>query len=292
MKVHILERILFFEIACTVVFAGLYLYTYLVSIYQSHWPHVLASHLGDGTGPTTSCISHAPSRWTPTEPSQQLDHGQSAAFQSHAPFVLPAGATGDLETSRFLLSLQDRHASGMYFAQSASAGAAAAAAVIEVKVEAFYESEEALRVETRSVCALRQSRIGVFVSGLRAVFPHAPLHMTCRFPWVLQTAAATGHEYSARDDITLKSQRVIDSPPHACAFDGQVSTPLMNAPIEVDTINTPYRYVRGKCYDVPLSLESATAAAAGSNIAAGISTYINNNNESSLVSCSQQQTAK
>lgn len=145
----------------------------------------------------------------------------------------------------------------MYFAQSASAGAAAAAAVIEVKVEAFYESEEALRVETRSVCALRQSRIGVFVSGLRAVFPHAPLHMTCRFPWVLQTetAAATGHEYSARDDITLKvitvwlpgprgaaeahvpqSQRVIDSLPHASAFDGQVSTPLMNAPIEVDTV--------------------------------------------------------
>jgi hypothetical protein len=133
----------------------------------------------------------------------------------------------------------------MYFAQSASAGAAAAAAVIEVKVEAFYESEEALRVETRSVCALRQSRIGVFVSGLRAVFPHAPLHMTCRFPWVLQTAAATGHEYSAQDDITLKvitvwlpgpPQRVIDSPPHACAFDGQVSTPLMNAPIEVDTV--------------------------------------------------------
>jgi hypothetical protein len=139
----------------------------------------------------------------------------------------------------------------MYFAQSASAGAAAAAAVIEVKVEAFYESEEALRVETRSVCALRQSRIGVFVSGLRAVFPHAPLHMTCRFPWVLQTAAATGH---ARDDITLKvitvwlpgpraaeahvpqSQRVIDSLPHASAFDGQVSTPLVNAPIEVDTV--------------------------------------------------------
>jgi hypothetical protein len=45
MKVHILERILFFEIACTVVFAGLYLYTYLVSIYQSHWVSIHSSLL-------------------------------------------------------------------------------------------------------------------------------------------------------------------------------------------------------------------------------------------------------
>lgn len=37
MKVHILERILFVVIAGTVIFTGLYLYTYLVSIYQSHW---------------------------------------------------------------------------------------------------------------------------------------------------------------------------------------------------------------------------------------------------------------
>jgi hypothetical protein len=46
MKVHILERILFVVIAGTVIFTGLYLYTYLVSIYQSHWvsshsPHSL-----------------------------------------------------------------------------------------------------------------------------------------------------------------------------------------------------------------------------------------------------------
>ena len=38
MQVHILERILFDVIACTVILVGLYLYTYLVSIYQSrHW---------------------------------------------------------------------------------------------------------------------------------------------------------------------------------------------------------------------------------------------------------------
>jgi hypothetical protein len=37
MQAHILERILFVVIACTVIFAGLCLYTYLVSIYQSHW---------------------------------------------------------------------------------------------------------------------------------------------------------------------------------------------------------------------------------------------------------------
>jgi hypothetical protein len=60
---------------------------------------------------------------------------------------------------------------------SASAGAAAAA-VIEVKVEAFYESEEALRAETRtSICALRPSQgqhgigIGVFVSGFARCSP-------------------------------------------------------------------------------------------------------------------------
>lgn len=99
--------------------------------------------------------------------------------------MLPAGAAGDLETSRFLLSLQDRHASGIvYFDQSTSASAVAAAALIEVKVEveAFYESEEALRAETRTICALRPSRgqygIGVFVSGLRAVLPHESLRMT------------------------------------------------------------------------------------------------------------------
>jgi len=89
--------------------------------------------------------------------------------------VLPAGA-GDLETSRFLLSLRDRRASGIvHIDQNASASAAAAAAVIKVKVEASFESEEALRAETRTICALRPSQgqygIGVFVSGLSAVLP-------------------------------------------------------------------------------------------------------------------------
>lgn len=286
MQAHILERILFVVIACTAIFAGLCLYTYLVNIYQSHWPHVLASHLGDVTGAwptgTTSCISHA--RWALIE-SQQLDRGQSAAFQSHASFVLQAGApAGDLETSRFLLFLRDRHASGIvYFDQSASAsGAAAAAAVIEVKVEAFHESEEALRAKTRTICALRPSRdqygIGVFAAG----------------------GSVPGHEYSsstssARDDIILKiaiwlpgprvaeahvprSQRVMgdslgDSPTHASEFGGQLSMPSMNAPIK---INTPHPYMHGKCNDISSSLEPA-AAIARPNIAVGNSTYINNN---------------
>ena len=43
MQVHIIERILFIVIACTVAFAGLYLYTYLVSIYQSHWVSIYFS---------------------------------------------------------------------------------------------------------------------------------------------------------------------------------------------------------------------------------------------------------
>ena len=177
--------------------------------------------------------------------------------------MLPAGAAGDLETSRFLLSLQerDRHASGIvYFDQSTSASATAAAAVIEVKVEAFHESEEALQAEMGTICALRSSQcqygIGVFVSGLRAILP--PLMPTCRFPWRLLQAPVLGHEYSARDDITLKitvwlprpraakahvpqSQRVIDdTPPRASAFGGQLSMPLMNAPIEVDTVSLQF----------------------------------------------------
>jgi hypothetical protein len=76
---------------------------------------------------------------------------------------------GDLET--FVLSSQDRHANGIvYFSQPTTA----AAFVIEVEVEAFYESEEALRTKTRNVCALRRSPgrgqygIGVFVSGCAA----------------------------------------------------------------------------------------------------------------------------
>ena len=279
MKVHILERILIFVIACTIVFAGLCLYIYLVCIYQSHWvsihssllcqldriqlkhaivkPHVLASHQGDETRHTALCISHA--RWTPIESLQQLDREQSATFQSHGSFVLPAGAAGDLETSRSLLSLRDRHASGVVFSdQSASTSAAAAAAFIEVKVEAIYESEEALRAETRTICALRQSQgqygIGVIVSGLRAILLHTSLRMTCRFPLrILQAAAVPRHEYSAREDITVKntvwlpgprvaeahvpqSEHVVGDSPHASAFPGQLSTPLMNAPIDMDTV--------------------------------------------------------
>ena len=73
---------------------------------------------------------------------------------------------------------------------------------------------------------------------------------------VARQAAVAGHEFSARDDITLKivtvwlpgprateapvphSQRVIgDSPPHASAFVTQLSMSVMNVPmIELDTV--------------------------------------------------------
>src|SRR5258708_6776165 len=36
-KAYLLERVLFVAIACTVVFAGLCIYIYLVGIYESHW---------------------------------------------------------------------------------------------------------------------------------------------------------------------------------------------------------------------------------------------------------------
>lgn len=177
--------------------------------------------------------------------------------------MLSAGAAGDLEAPRFFLSLQDRHASGIvHFDQSKSVGGAAAAvaaAVIEVdiKVEAFYESEEVLRAKTRTICALRPSQ-GQYGIGVRVVAYDMP---TCRFPWRVSQAAVPGHEYSARDDVTLNttvtvwlpgpcaaeahvplSKRVIgDSPPHACsAFGGHLSMRLMSSPIEVDTVGLPF----------------------------------------------------
>jgi hypothetical protein len=45
MQAHILERILFVVIVCTVLFTGLFLNTYLVSIYQSHWVSIHSSLL-------------------------------------------------------------------------------------------------------------------------------------------------------------------------------------------------------------------------------------------------------
>jgi hypothetical protein len=161
--------------------------------------------------------------------------------------MLPGAAAGDLKTSRFLLSLQDRHASGIvYFDQctSASAGAAAAAAVIEVevKVEAFYESEEALRAETRTICALRPSRgqygIGVFVSGLRVVLPHASLRLTCRIPWRVLQAAVPGH-----DDITL----TVSSP---CGYPGLVLLKLTSHSPNVTHLHMPMHLAticHGRC---------------------------------------------
>jgi hypothetical protein len=167
----------------------------------------------------------------------------------------------------FLLSSRDRHASGI--AQSTSA---VAAIEVEVEVEAFFGSEEeALRAETRCLCALRRSRdqygIGV-----------------CAVP---------GHEYSVRDgDITLQittpcteAGHVIVPPkstPNVAqvgsdsAFD-QVSLPLMDSLASITVaektqqINLPpNRYIRGK-FDVLSSSETATALEAQG------SAYINNN---------------
>ncbi|KAF8500250.1 hypothetical protein F5888DRAFT_1680446 [Russula emetica] len=74
MQAHILERILFVVIACTVIFAGLCLYTYLVSIYQSHWvsehsfplPYLSArSHSTTHTVYIATCTSSLSSgRWS------------------------------------------------------------------------------------------------------------------------------------------------------------------------------------------------------------------------------------
>lgn len=84
--------------------------------------------------------------------------------------------------------------------------------------------------------------------------PHGSSRTTCRFSWRVLQVAVPGHVYSARDEITLKitvwlpgpraaeahvpqSQRVIgDSSLNASAFGGKLSTPLMNAPMEIDTV--------------------------------------------------------
>lgn len=89
---------------------------------------------------------------------------------------------GDLVT--FVLSSQDRHANGIvYFAAQTTTSAAS---VIEVEVEAFYESEEALRLQMKNVCALRRSPgrgqygIGVFVSGCAAACVVCVMNMRFR----------------------------------------------------------------------------------------------------------------
>ena len=116
----------------------------------------------------------------------------------------------------------------MYFTQSTSASASAAAAGIEVGVEACHESEEALQAETKTICALQPSRgLGVFVSGLNAVLPCASLRLTCRFPWRELQAAISGHEYSARDFITI-------------TFNITVWLPGPRAALEVDTVGLPF----------------------------------------------------
>jgi hypothetical protein len=59
MQVHILERILFVAIVCTVVFAGRYLYTYLVSIYQSHWVSIHSSLLSQPRPHSTHTVLYS-----------------------------------------------------------------------------------------------------------------------------------------------------------------------------------------------------------------------------------------
>lgn len=155
----------------------------------------------------------------------------------------------------------------MYFAAQPMPAAAAAASVIEVEIEVFYGSEEALRTETRTVCALRRSQgrdpldIGILVSGCVAsaciivAYKHA-------FSWqVSQAAASPGHEYTTRNDISSKitvwlprrpraeqvqvtfpavalesHQRVIGDSPLPHALD-QASLRSMDAPIEAYTVS-------------------------------------------------------
>ena len=115
----------------------------------------------------------------------QLLRGQ---FQSHASFLLPVPvpvpASGDDDiaegTFKFLLSWE-RHASGIvYFDQST----AAVVIEVELEVEAFYESEEAL------LYALRRSRgqygIGVLVS---LVWLSSAAHMY-DVTWALSTGCS------------------------------------------------------------------------------------------------------
>ena len=64
--------------------------------------------------------------------------------------------------------------------------------------------------------------------------------------WRVLQAAVPEHEYSARDDITLKITAWLPGPraveahvpesQHASAFGGQPAMPLMNAPIEVGSV--------------------------------------------------------
>ncbi|KAI9507273.1 hypothetical protein F5148DRAFT_1285450 [Russula earlei] len=157
-QLHQLERILTMIIGLILVIAGLCMYYYLVGVYESHCLPFPASHPGADAWPAT-CISHA--RWAPIKPQPLPGHPE--IYQSHAWFALPADG---LET--LVLLSQDRRASGtVSFAQSPRA----VSHVIEIEVQAFYESLDALRPERRTVCALRRSQgrygIGVFAASGR-----------------------------------------------------------------------------------------------------------------------------
>jgi len=183
-RAPLLERVLTVIIGNALILAGLFMYYYLVGIYESHWvgtppslarysscsPHLARSqlhptipnHLGAVNWPT-SCVCHA--RWAPI--GLQPVPGHTDLLKSHAWFTLPAADF----LSLFLLS-PDRHASAVvYFSQSAGG-----VADIEIEVEAFYESEaladDALQPEGTSICVLRrgQGQYGIDVLVSAAFF--------------------------------------------------------------------------------------------------------------------------
>ncbi|KAI0287182.1 hypothetical protein BC826DRAFT_1046067 [Russula brevipes] len=271
-KAPLLERILVVIIAYTLVCAALCIYRYLVDVYETHWPRNAPSQLGVEGWPV-ACLYHA--LWEPMGPQPAPGHPQT--YQSHTFFTLPAG---DLETL-FLLS-QDRHASVvLHTAQSAGA----TTADIQVQVQAFYEEEEALRPETRTICALRRSRgqyaIGVFVSAARFLLLLSPACMR-RCLLTLGLQAAPGRQDGARHDVTLDITVWLPGPrsgtdgdfrvspwlepdlglpqlrhvigdPSQHAF-RQASIPLTHPPIEVFTIPIVLDNPRGSFIWAPLQV--------------------------------------
>ncbi|KAI0246180.1 hypothetical protein BJV78DRAFT_190965 [Lactifluus subvellereus] len=238
-----LERILMVLIVYVLVFSAWHIYGYLVQAYESRWPrHAVAT-----------CVDHA--RWAPFGPHQVP--GQPEAFQMHAWFTLP---TGDLETL-FLLS-RDRHASGIvYFVESESAGGTD----VEVEVQAFYESEGALR--ERTICSLRRSQgehgIGVLAAPTHLNAPDKDnLTLTLEITvWLPQPRSGADVVFVPRLETDLSRFQHVIGDLHTHRF-GQVSLSSTSAPIGADLdfitgktgIIVSSRYTRGN-FDGPPPLE-------------------------------------